>query len=410
MYQKLTLPEITNDLRNESSYMIIPFRKVLHEKYPSIFCDYECEINEEALPRVLERLKKYAISKDYDRAFVNYFLFPDFPETAMAIYNFRLSQEDLSSLGILDEFIFLNDLFSAYEFDEKEKTYFLRLQFFSEIRRPCVKVEEKDDQSAYEQIKSSIEDYMSLSLEEEAAKRRNEKNVFEPLTEREKTLFSYRCGLGGNHEPMNREQVGKRFGVTEKRIRQIENRAIRKMRAILIHGLPCSDKKLDKEALKKIFQNYNEDKSLISNEKIDFNMECDEIPYYEIDDVINVALNRLSSVERAILSYRYGLNNKDPLSIEELSSLFSFSLEETRDALKNALLHLQTPDAVKALKKAEVWLVKRYQNDDVISYIDEDKTKTPINKILLAKIIAPLESISIEEDGRIAIYKGGSEC
>lgn len=53
--------------------------------------------------------------------------------------------------------------------------------------------------------------------------------VLNTLTDREKSILIYRFGLYG-HKAETLEEVGLRFGVTRERIRQIENKALRKLR------------------------------------------------------------------------------------------------------------------------------------------------------------------------------------
>lgn len=53
--------------------------------------------------------------------------------------------------------------------------------------------------------------------------------VLNTLTEREKMILIYRFGLYG-HKQETLEEVGRRFNVTRERIRQIENKALRKLR------------------------------------------------------------------------------------------------------------------------------------------------------------------------------------
>ena len=49
------------------------------------------------------------------------------------------------------------------------------------------------------------------------------------LTDREAKVLKMRFGLGGNR-PMTLEEVGSKFGVTRERIRQIEAKALRKLK------------------------------------------------------------------------------------------------------------------------------------------------------------------------------------
>ena len=57
----------------------------------------------------------------------------------------------------------------------------------------------------------------------------NLKHVLERLTERERTIIEMRYGLNGR-EPATLDEVGRHFNVTRERIRQIEAKALAKMR------------------------------------------------------------------------------------------------------------------------------------------------------------------------------------
>jgi RNA polymerase sigma factor (sigma-70 family) len=56
--------------------------------------------------------------------------------------------------------------------------------------------------------------------------------ILDQLDEREKDIIMFRFGLTQGTEPQTLEQVGQRFGVTKERIRQLEARALRKLRRI----------------------------------------------------------------------------------------------------------------------------------------------------------------------------------
>lgn len=64
-------------------------------------------------------------------------------------------------------------------------------------------------------------------------------SILEQLDERERSIIVHRYGLAKGAEPETLEQVGGRFGVTKERIRQIESRAMQKIRKI------AADEKLD---------------------------------------------------------------------------------------------------------------------------------------------------------------------
>ncbi len=63
--------------------------------------------------------------------------------------------------------------------------------------------------------------------------------ILDRLEERERNIILHRFGLNQGAEPQTLEQLGSRFGVTKERIRQLESRALAKLRKIAL------DEKLD---------------------------------------------------------------------------------------------------------------------------------------------------------------------
>ncbi|MCA8998811.1 MAG: sigma-70 family RNA polymerase sigma factor, partial [Planctomycetaceae bacterium] len=64
-------------------------------------------------------------------------------------------------------------------------------------------------------------------------------SILDQLDDRERAIIMHRYGLERGTEPETLEQVGTRFNVTKERIRQIESRAMQKIRKI------ASDEKMD---------------------------------------------------------------------------------------------------------------------------------------------------------------------
>jgi len=81
---------------------------------------------------------------------------------------------------------------------------------------------------------SQFEEEMTNSRQRQAIN-----SILEQLDDRERQIILHRYGLQKGSEPLTLEQVGSRMGVTKERIRQLESRALQKLRKI------AHDEKLD---------------------------------------------------------------------------------------------------------------------------------------------------------------------
>lgn len=92
-----------------------------------------------------------------------------------------------------------------------------------------------------EVFQHSMENRTSQFAEELTNRQQNRilLDILEQLDNRERDIVKFRYGLGNVDEPLTLEQVGARFGVTKERIRQLESRALKKLRKI------AEDEKLD---------------------------------------------------------------------------------------------------------------------------------------------------------------------
>ena len=73
-------------------------------------------------------------------------------------------------------------------------------------------------------------------LERDKMRKDKVTKILQTLDERERTIINYRYGLEPGHEPMGLREIGAKMVVTKERIRQIEARAVKKLRAAMNGG------------------------------------------------------------------------------------------------------------------------------------------------------------------------------
>ena len=63
------------------------------------------------------------------------------------------------------------------------------------------------------------------------------------LSKVERTVILHRFGIGDDRKqaPLTLEQVGQLIGVTKERVRQIQNKALSKLRTVIEEGKPLDD-------------------------------------------------------------------------------------------------------------------------------------------------------------------------
>ncbi|MDX1963304.1 MAG: sigma-70 family RNA polymerase sigma factor, partial [Pirellulales bacterium] len=87
--------------------------------------------------------------------------------------------------------------------------------------------------TATSEIFLSTEDLRNQSIEQEAEQNQRQaqiKKILETLDEREAKIIISRFGLDHSQESLTLKEVGEEMGVTKERVRQIEARALSKLR------------------------------------------------------------------------------------------------------------------------------------------------------------------------------------
>ncbi|CAD2079315.1 hypothetical protein GCM10007358_17610 [Phocicoccus schoeneichii] len=112
--------------------------------------------------------------------------------------------------------------------DEIRKIKFLIFQ--SNIPSLDISVNEDGDTSLVEMIEDTDGELVEERVIENSLINDINNLLTNNLTKREKEVLIYRFGLEGRQEKMTLEEIGKIFSVTRERIRQIEAKALRKLR------------------------------------------------------------------------------------------------------------------------------------------------------------------------------------
>ena len=180
------------------------------------------------------------------------------------------------------------------------------------------------------------------------------------LTPREMDVLKLRCGFD-DKEPITLEEIGKMYGVTRERIRQIENRALNKLRASkrIFNFVNYMDH--PKEAfdnIKKIYDYLNKgtgldnlpDTELIIHEdgtieKRKLKTIFNSFPYYSRAK-INDAISKLSLLDQFFLYFRYGGNLEKPYSFALTKGQIDYFNESILPKLSSSMNSISDDDNI----------------------------------------------------------------
>jgi RNA polymerase primary sigma factor len=152
------------------------------------------------------------------------------------------------------------------------------------------------------------------------------------LSLRDQKIIRMRYGLGSEKEH-TLEEVGQKFDLTRERIRQLEGKAMKKMKRIL------------------------EAKGMKSIKSGNIAHPEDPIDDEKIEEIINDLIGHLSLRQRRIIRMRYGLGSKKEYTLEEIGQEFGLIPERIRQlegkAMKKMKRILETKEVKIDLKNCE---------------------------------------------------------
>ena len=252
-------------------------------------------------------------------------------ERVRRFWGIRAAHPNFTETELINEIITL-----GYATSAKEIRYLLNLgDQYLNTTSLNVLIGEDEETELEEFIPSdiSVEEVVDQTLLRESLEK-----VLSMLTPREEKILRLRFGLDDGIE-RTLEDVGKIFDVTRERIRQIENKALKKLRhssrAKYIRDF-YGDKAKKKSSSKNKPKPTQQDVTPKQQHRESFDFFADT----EFDTQIQEVLNHLTEKEGFIFSLRFGIDYGHCLTPEEMDTLYGIKKEELYSVENKALFQM----------------------------------------------------------------------
>lgn len=251
-------------------------------------------------------------------------------ERARRFWGVRAAHPNFTEAELIEEIITL-----GYATSAKEIRHLLNLgDLYLNTTSLNVLVGEDEETELEEFIPSdsSVEDVVEQTFLRESLE-----NVLSTLTPREEKILRLRFGFDDGIE-RTLEDVGKMFNVTRERIRQIENKALRKLRH------PSRTKHIrdfySLETKKTSSENQPRPTQQVPAPERQSKEPFDHFSDREFDTKIQDVLDHLTAKESTIFSLRFGIDYGHCLTPEEMEALYGITKAELHNVEIKALLQM----------------------------------------------------------------------
>lgn len=251
-------------------------------------------------------------------------------ERARRFWGVRAAHPNFTEAELIEEIITL-----GYATSAKEIRHLLNLgDLYLNTTSLNVLVGEDEETELEEFIPSdsSVEDVVEQTFLRESLE-----NVLSTLTPREEKILHLRFGFDDGIE-RTLEDVGKMFNVTRERIRQIENKALRKLRH------PSRTKHIrdfySLETKKTSSENQPMPTQQVPAPERQSKEPFDHFSDREFDTKIQDVLDHLTAKESTIFSLRFGIDYGHCLTPEEMEALYGITKTELHNVEIKALLQM----------------------------------------------------------------------